>query len=156
LAQHFGAEGQGCLFDEYTHADGSADEIHWGSEMILSAFSFEGRINRARFWKYVLAMGLMFFVFDLGVLVLGGHGLLSPRHPDPIKWAVIPTFLVLFAIATWVMTAAGARRFRDRNKSGWWVLIGFVPVIGAPWYWIECGFLPGTIGSNKYGPDPLA
>ena len=124
--------------------------------MKLSAFSFEGRINRARFWKHVLAMGLMFFVFELCVLVLGGHGLLSPRHPDRIKWILLPTLVVLFMITVWVLAAAGAKRFRDRDKSGWWVMISLVPIIGGPWYWIECGCLPGTIGSNKYGPDPLA
>ena len=38
---------------------------------------------------------------------------------------------------------------------GWWVLIAFVPVIGGLWYLIECGFLPGTVGANNYGADPL-
>jgi uncharacterized membrane protein YhaH (DUF805 family) len=45
--------------------------------------------------------------------------------------------------------------WHDRNKSGWWVLIAFVPVIGGLWYLIECGFLPGTTGANNYGADPL-
>jgi uncharacterized membrane protein YhaH (DUF805 family) len=36
------------------------------------------------------------------------------------------------------------------------VLIIFLPVIGALWYLIECGFLRGTDGNNDYGPDPLA
>ncbi len=48
------------------------------------------------------------------------------------------------------------KRYHDRNKSGWWVLIVFVPVIGGLWYLIECGFLRGTPGPNNYGPDPLA
>jgi uncharacterized membrane protein YhaH (DUF805 family) len=48
------------------------------------------------------------------------------------------------------------KRYHDRNKSGWWILIVFVPVIGGLWYFIECGFLRGTPGPNTYGPDPLA
>jgi len=48
------------------------------------------------------------------------------------------------------------KRYHDRDKSGWWVLIIFLPVIGALWYLIECGFLRGTDGNNAYGPDPLA
>lgn len=124
--------------------------------MKQSAFTFTGRINRARFWKYQLAVFLMIVVFDLCVLVMGGHGLLDPRHPSPLKWLVFPTFLLVVAMTFWIMTAAGAKRFQDRDKTGWWVLITFVPVIGPIWYWIECGCLPGTAGPNSYGPDPLA
>jgi uncharacterized membrane protein YhaH (DUF805 family) len=46
----------------------------------------------------------------------------------------------------------GIKRFHDRDKSGWWVLIAFVPIIGWIWYLIECGFLPGTDGPNRYDP----
>ena len=52
--------------------------------------------------------------------------------------------------------ATATKRYHDRNKSGWWILIVFVPVIGAIWYFVECGFLRGTRGPNPYGPDPLA
>ena len=64
--------------------------------------------------------------------------------------------LLLFGIlVTWISIAVGIKRFHDRNKSGVWVLIIFVPVIGSLWYLIECGFLKGTTGPNNYGPDPL-
>ena len=46
------------------------------------------------------------------------------------------------------------KRFHDRNKSGWWVLIALIPLVGALWIVIECGFLRGTVGDNRYGPDP--
>jgi uncharacterized membrane protein YhaH (DUF805 family) len=32
----------------------------------------------------------------------------------------------------------------------------FVPIIGAIWLLVECGFLRGTEGPNNYGPDPIA
>lgn len=44
------------------------------------------------------------------------------------------------------------KRFHDRDKTGWWVLIGLIPIIGAPWLLIELGFLKGTDGPNRYGP----
>jgi len=43
------------------------------------------------------------------------------------------------------------RRWHDRDKSGWWVFIGFIPIIGPLWTLIELGFLPGTPGPNHYG-----
>jgi uncharacterized membrane protein YhaH (DUF805 family) len=46
------------------------------------------------------------------------------------------------------------KRWHDRDKSGWWMLILFVPIIGAIWFLIELGFLPGTPGPNRFGQPP--
>ena len=43
----------------------------------------------------------------------------------------------------------GIKRFHDLGKTGWWVLIGFVPIIGGLWYLIEAGFLPGAKGPTE-------
>jgi hypothetical protein len=43
------------------------------------------------------------------------------------------------------------KRFHDRDKSGWWVLIWLIPIIGAIWLLIELGFLKGTPGPNRFG-----
>jgi uncharacterized membrane protein YhaH (DUF805 family) len=51
--------------------------------------------------------------------------------------------------------AVYAKRWHDRGKSGWWTLIILVPAIGSIWLLVELGFLRGTPGANKYGPDPL-
>ncbi len=48
-----------------------------------------------------------------------------------------------------------AKRWHDRGKSGWWSLIGLIPVIGGLWMLIELGFLKGTGGANQYGADPV-
>jgi uncharacterized membrane protein YhaH (DUF805 family) len=66
--------------------------------------------------------------------------------------------IVLFVfgiVALWISIAVAVKRYHDRNKSGWWVFIVFVPIIGGIWYLVECGFLRGTPGPNDYGPDPL-
>jgi uncharacterized membrane protein YhaH (DUF805 family) len=63
--------------------------------------------------------------------------------------------LIIYVAMIWPSVALGVKRFHDRNKSGWWVLISLVPVIGGLWYLIECGFLEGTKGPNQFGPDPL-
>jgi uncharacterized membrane protein YhaH (DUF805 family) len=53
--------------------------------------------------------------------------------------SVIPTVIVYI------------KRFHDRDKSGWWVLIGLIPLIGAIWLLVELGFLKGTPGPNRFG-----
>ena len=57
---------------------------------------------------------------------------------------------IYFALAVY------AKRWHDRDKSGWWSLIAIVPFIGFVWILVELGMLEGTRGANQYGPDPLA
>ena len=118
-------------------------------------------MNRAKFWLVVIATDVVLFVL-FGILAavtgvsmdmpadgsmpsLGGAGLVG---------GLIGLLLVVLAV--WIGLAMGVKRYHDRNKSGWWVLIALVPVIGGLWYLIECGFLRGTAGPNQYGADPLA
>jgi uncharacterized membrane protein YhaH (DUF805 family) len=119
-------------------------------------FGFQGRANRAKFWLVALAI----FVVEaiLFAVILGGAAMSG--DPEQIASAIGPlagiVIFVLVAVATWISIAVAVKRYHDRDKSGWWVLIVFVPVIGGLWYLIECGFLRGTPGPNTYGPDPLA
>jgi uncharacterized membrane protein YhaH (DUF805 family) len=43
------------------------------------------------------------------------------------------------------------KRWHDRDKSGWWMLITLVPIIGSIWLLIELGFLKGIPGPNRFG-----
>ena len=59
-------------------------------------------------------------------------------------------------VGIWFSLAVGAKRCHDRNRSGWFQAIVLIPIIGAIWLLIELGFLKGTEGENRFGPDPLA
>ena len=48
------------------------------------------------------------------------------------------------------------KRWHDRDKSGWWMLITLVPIIGSSWLLIELGFLKGTPGPNRFAGDKLS
>ena len=104
-------------------------------------FSFDGRIGRQSFWlKFILPYFIIGFVvgFIDGFVGLGG------------------ILIGLFYLATlWPYLAVLAKRWHDREKSGWWTLIGLIPVVGGIWILVECGFLKGTDGSNRFGEDPL-
>ena len=103
----------------------------------------EGRINRAKFW---IGLTVLYFVPWLFVVV----ALLADT-------AILYWFaFVVGLLAIWPAIAVSVKRWHDRGKSGWWILIGLVPLIGGIWALIETGFLPGTPGTNEYGPDPLA
>lgn len=119
-------------------------------------FSFQGRINRAKFWLIHVGMWVVMAV-AFGVL-LGGAALSGDPEAAMRSAGTVPGLILVavYVVMVWVGLAAGVKRWHDRNKSGWWILIALVPVIGGLWYLIECGFLPGTAGPNTYGPDPLA
>ena len=51
--------------------------------------------------------------------------------------------------------AVAVRRLHDTNRSGWWVLIALLPVLGALVLLVFM-VLPGTVGPNSYGEDPKA
>jgi uncharacterized membrane protein YhaH (DUF805 family) len=98
-------------------------------------FSFSGRIGRYEYW--VWSFGLVGLLL-LATMVTGLMGL-------AVSW------LLLFPAFWFGNLSLAVRRWHDRNKSGVWVLLPFIPVIGAIWAFIELGFIEGTPGPNNYG-----
>lgn len=120
-------------------------------------FGFRGRVNRAKYWLIVLGI-LVAGLLPVCAALAGKAALLV--DPQELFAAVSPfgdvVFYVFLAAAMWIWLAVTVKRFHDRDKTGWWVLIVLVPMVGALWYLIEAGFVRGTDGQNKYGSDPLA
>ncbi len=106
-------------------------------------FSFHGRIKRSAWWKCQLVIWIAGF-FALSVIALVALGL------DGV--AILALALMPFSL--WCTLAVSAKRWHDRNKSGWWSLIILIPYIGAVWMLIELGCLSGTKMDNKFGPEP--
>lgn len=112
--------------------------------------SFDGRINRAKFWA---AIGIFIVIGIVGMLIdmlLGTTINMGGDAQVGIVGLIVSLASIYFALAVY------AKRWHDRGKSGWWTLIALVPFIGAIWILVELGILEGTRGANQYGPDPLA
>lgn len=109
-------------------------------------FSFEGRVNRLPYWGVALVMIALGTGFNIAI------GDFGPERPMTAGPAIFETAVFLFFM--WIGLAVQIKRWHDRNKSAWWALLNLVPVIGTIWVLIECGFLPGTAGPNRYGPPP--
>jgi len=98
---------------------------------------FTGRAARPEYWYWVLFVVVASIVLSLVDRVLH-FGLLQG----------------LFALATILPgIAVGCRRLHDIDRSGWWLLIAFVPVVGAILL-IVWACQPGTAGANQFGPAP--
>ena len=111
--------------------------IQWLARQLLTT---TGRASRGLFWLTQLG----------AFLVMGALGAIGEPLPEAAKLALgalaLPIVLVLLIVQI--------KRWHDRDKSGWWALVGFVPCAGMIWVLIECGFLPGTRGANRFGPSP--
>jgi uncharacterized membrane protein YhaH (DUF805 family) len=103
----------------------------------------KGRISRSTFWKFFGC------VYGLGLLI----GIADDAAPFP-DWAKGILVLLLLPVL-FAAVIVQIKRWHDLNKSEWWVLINFIPVIGVLWSLKECGFQKGTQGANRFGPDPL-
>ena len=106
-------------------------------------FGIRGRVSRALFWRYAVLGCLLVQTLAYFLLVIAGV-----REPFADS---LSTLLV-----AWPGVAVSVKRWHDRGKSGWWMLINLVPVVGTLWTLVECGLLRGTPGPNRFGPDPLA
>ena len=109
-------------------------------------FSFTGRIPRRQYW----AGALIHFISFIPVMVLAQLS----GEDQSVGVAVGLLMLLTFVFMIWSGLAVAVKRWHDRGKSGLWVLIGFVPIIGGFWTFIECGCLRGSEGANQYGFDP--
>ena len=109
-------------------------------------FSFDGRIGRQSFW---CAYPVIFF-FGL-MLSVAIELIKESRNMNGLFIVGILTLILL-----WPSLAIQVKRWHDRNKSGNWILLNFIPIIGFLWIIIELGFLKGTEGNNDYGADPLS
>ena len=101
-----------------------------------------GRIGRADFWRWGVGVPL-----GLGLLL---HALLGIARV-PREDAEMAVNLLLL----WPVVAVSAKRWHDRDKSAWWVLIVLLPVVGWIWALLDNGCLRGTSGANRFGADPL-
>ncbi|MGR5351625.1 DUF805 domain-containing protein [Vibrio sp. PNB22_3_1] len=132
-------------------------------------FSFQGRIGRKTYWMW----NIVYYISILGFGV--GINKLLPAF----SYIILPVFLLALLIPDLAITT---KRWHDRNKSIYWLALNIPLVIGriatpmtnpaaqepsmaqvfiaslslicGLWILVECGFLKGTAGQNKYGPEP--
>lgn len=119
--------------------------MEWFLKVVRDNYAnFEGRARRKEFWMFYLFYAI--FGVVIGFLI----GLLAGILDSP---ALIFLVVVYFIAMLIPLLAASVRRLHDTGKSGWMVLIYFIPLIG--WIWLLVLLVTeGDRGENQYGPDP--
>ena len=118
--------------------------MSWYLQALKKYAVFGGRSRRMEYWYFVLFNIIVSIV--LGVIdgLLGtsgsyaGAGLLSGIYGLAV---LIPSLAVT------------VRRLHDTDRTGWWILIALVPLIGVI-VLLVFALLEGTPGNNQYGPNP--
>ena len=102
---------------------------------------FTGRSRRREFWMFVLAN----IVVAIVVGILNG-----------ILFRSVNVLPFIYSLAILLPgLGLGIRRMHDVGKSGFWLLINLIPLVGTIIYLVFCA-TPGDAGANAYGPDPKA
>jgi uncharacterized membrane protein YhaH (DUF805 family) len=114
---------------------------------------FQGRSRRKEYWFFYLFTILVWLPIYLLYRIIGaiawhGGGLFGILLL-PVGLALAVVLLGLFIPSL----AVQVRRFHDQDKSGWFILLGLIPVVGGI-ILLVFNCLEGTSGPNRYGPDP--
>lgn len=118
--------------------------VNWYIEVLKKYAVFSGRARRKEYWFFVLFNVIASVVLSVidgmtGTLdAEGGVGLLSGLYGLAV---LVPSI------------AVGVRRLHDIGRSGWWLLVVLVPLLGAL-VLLFFAVKDSQPGSNEYGPNP--
>lgn len=110
--------------------------------------TFTGRATRKEWWTFYLVNTAIIFILSA---TMGGDIVKGFLH---YRIHAIGPAATLFGLLVFIPTlAALVRRLHDVGRTGWWVLLGFVPVLGGLVLLIMLLF-DSQPGPNQYGPNP--
>lgn len=117
--------------------------MDWYLKVLKNYVGFDGRARRKEYWMFTLFNVIVSIVLAIidgmgGFMTESGIGMLG----------------LLYTLAVLLPSiAVSVRRLHDIDKSGWWLLLILVPLIGVI-VLLVFAVLEGTRGANRFGPDP--
>lgn len=111
--------------------------MNYYSEVLKKYAVFEGRARRKEYWMFVLINMIVSIIVGLIGSLINFNSL-----------------SIIYILAVFIPSLAVAiRRLHDIGRSGWWILIGFIPLIGGL-VLIVFAMLDSQSGENQYGQNP--
>jgi len=119
--------------------------VRWFLEPLKKYSQFSGRARRKEFWQFTLFSTGITFVL---AFCEGMFGLSTNTQ--------VSVLAGIYSLAVLVPSiAVSVRRLHDTNRSGWWSMIGMIPLVGSIVLLVYMA-ADGTSGSNRFGPNPKA
>ena len=127
--------------------------IDWYKKVVFENYAnFTGRARRSEYWYYTLCnviISLIMYVLIIIAVAIGSDG-----ESPGILFYLLYGILMIYVLATFLPTlAVVVRRLHDTGKSGWYYLIGLIPLVGAILLIIAL-VTDSQPGSNQWGPNP--
>ena len=118
--------------------------MNWYLEVLKKYATFDGRSRRKEYWFFILFNVLISMALAFIDRLMG--------NVDPETG--LGLFSGIYALGVMIPgMAVSVRRLHDTGRSGWWLLINLVPVIGAIVF-LYFMVLDSTPERNEYGPSP--
>lgn len=126
--------------------------MKWFIKAFRQYADFSGRASRQEFWMFVLfnLLFAMAWAFVAGLLTGLFGGSFNQESRLMFMYKLIAIY---YAVTTVPAMAVGVRRLHDTGRSGWWMLIGLVPLVGGIWL-IVLMCSDDNPGDNRYGSPP--
>jgi uncharacterized membrane protein YhaH (DUF805 family) len=118
--------------------------MNWYLKVLKNYAGFSGRAQRAEYW--------FFFLFNMiaSILLLVVDGVLGTFDMA----SGLGLLYAVYSLAVLIPSVAvSVRRLHDIGKSGWWLLIAFIPFVG-PIVLLVFFILDSQVTENTYGPNP--
>lgn len=126
--------------------------MKWFIKAFRQYADFSGRASRQEFWMFVLFHLLFAMAWALVAGLL--TGLLGDSFNQESRLMFMYKLIAIYyAVTTVPAMAVGVRRLHDTGRSGWWMLIGLVPLVGSIWL-IVLMCSDDNPGDNRYGSPP--
>ena len=120
--------------------------MEWYLKVLRNYVGFSGRARRTEFWMFTLFNMVASIITQLIDRIFGWEDWSAYAGPVTTLY-FLAVFLPSLAVAV--------RRLHDTNRSGWWILIGLIPLVGfiilIVWFCTD-----SAPGDNNYGPYPKA
>lgn len=118
--------------------------MNWFLVALKKYATFSGRAQRAEYWYFVLFYILFFIVLSFLDGVMGSF---SSEAGMGLLGSLLTLALFIPSIAV------GVRRLHDTGRSGWWLLLALIPLVGAIALLVFTA-QDSEAGANSYGPNP--
>ncbi|MBL8553732.1 MAG: DUF805 domain-containing protein [Phenylobacterium sp.] len=115
-------------------------------------FDFHGRMRRRHWWLAQLGVAVgafvVFVVASYAAAAMNARGNVAAT----IGFGMIGTAIAV--VIVWVNLATSVKRLHDQNLSGWFLMVGFLPIVGNVISLALLGFRDSRRGENAHGNSP--
>lgn len=120
--------------------------MNWLVDPFKKYIEFSGRASRKQYWMFML------FVVVIAMILGFFDGLMGTQIGETPQSVGVLSLIWSLAILLPSLSIT-VRRLHDTNRSGWWFLISFIPLLGGV-VLVVFMVMNGNAGSNQYGLDP--